>query len=685
MHTRLKEPPDAFRPGFPAALTIGLGLIPGAQAQQAPPAESIHSIVVTASRTATAIEETPQRVEVISAADLQRSVVLDLTDALKKNSGVDVIQYNGMLSGVGIRGFRPETSGINTHSLVLIDGRPAGTTNLATLLLDNVARIEVLKGPASSLYGASAMGGVVNVVTKRSEGAIAVTVRAGAGSFDTYEVGGNAGGSLTPALSFDLAAKHYDRGDDYRMGNGLTRPFTQYGYDNATLRVGYKLSDRWRFDVSGAGFRALGVLLPGDEFFGDTALAKKDLYRNSADARLHGRLGQHALEVAIYGTNDKGNNIAVSPSTAADLPYLPYLTYESQVERQGAQVRDIWQWSDQHDLVVGLDLERVDSTSRSYSRTGERLSPFSADSRKKTVGLYAQQRMRFFEGRTTATIGVRGDRIETQTLDTPFKTGFSPSSASFDTFNPSVGVTQELFKGLRLRATYGTAFVPPEASQLTGFNTSIVGGRTQITQGNPRLSPEKSRSHDIGVEWSGGPVQASASYFQTHVSNRIASNIVVSNPPAPAPIVLSYANAFEANLKGLEADVDVAMGFGFSADASVVHYLQREEQLATGNRDINNVGKTTVRAGVTASHGAFDARLQARHVSGRKDNDFNLPGFPIVSYPNVTVADLHVGYHVSERWLTSIDVNNLFDTYYYEKKGYALEGRYALLRTSFDF
>ena len=668
-----------------AVVAIGPGVGPFAQAQQQIAVDSTQSVVVTASRTATAIEETPQRVEVISAADLQRSVVLDLTDALKKNSGVDVIQYNGMLSGVGIRGFRPETSGINTHTLVLIDGRPAGTTNLATLLLDNVERIEVLKGPASSLYGASAMGGVVNVITKRSEGPLAGAVRAGAGSFDTYELGGNVGGSLAQGLSFDLAAKHYDRGDDYRMGNGLRRSFTEYSYDNANLRVGYELDERWRVDLSGEGFRALGVLLPGDEFFGDTGQAKKDLYRNSADVRVHGQLGRHDLETAIYGTNDKGNNVKVSPSADADLPYLPYLTFESQVERQGAQIRDIWQWSDQHDLVVGLDIERVESRSRSYSRTGQRLSPFSADSRKNTVGLYAQQRMRFFEGRTTATVGLRGDRIEALTLETPFKTGFTPSSASFDTFNPSVGLTQQLFKGLRLRATYGTAFVPPEASQLTGFNTSIVGGRTQITRGNPRLSPEKSRSHDIGLEWSSGPVRATASYFQTHVSNRIASSIVVSNPPAPAPIVLSYANAFEANLRGVEADVDVAMGFGLHADAGVVHYLQREEQLPTGSRDINNVGRTTLRAGVTAAHGAFDARLQARYVNGRKDSDFNQPGFPIVSYPNLTVADLHVGYHVSERWFTSLDVNNLFDRYYYEKKGYALEGRYVLLRTSFGF
>ena len=97
------------------------------------------SVVVTARRVETRLSETPQKIEVIDATDIERSVAADLTDVLKKNSGVDVVQYTGALSGVGIRGFRPQISGINKRSLLLIDGRPSGVTNLATLLLDPFA------------------------------------------------------------------------------------------------------------------------------------------------------------------------------------------------------------------------------------------------------------------------------------------------------------------------------------------------------------------------------------------------------------------------------------------------------------------------------------------------------------------------------------------------------------------
>jgi hypothetical protein len=110
----------------------------------------VESMVVTGRRVETRLSEMPQKIEIVAAEDIERSVAADITDVLKKNAGVDVVQYNGVLSGIGMRGFRPEISGINKRSLLLIDGRPSGVTNLATLLLGNVDHIEVLKGAGVS-------------------------------------------------------------------------------------------------------------------------------------------------------------------------------------------------------------------------------------------------------------------------------------------------------------------------------------------------------------------------------------------------------------------------------------------------------------------------------------------------------------------------------------------------------
>jgi outer membrane cobalamin receptor len=206
------------------------------------------SIIVTARRVETRMAETPQKVEIIDATDIERSVAADLTDVLKKNAGVDVVQYSGALSGIGIRGFRPQTSGINKRSLLLIDGRPSGVTNLATLLLDNVERIEVLKGAASAVYGSSAMGGVVNVITRQSHGKIGGSARIGGGSFGTSEFGGRIGGSVSPRVDVDATGAAFDQRDDYRMGNGDIRPATRYKTYDGTVRLGVDLSGAWRVD-----------------------------------------------------------------------------------------------------------------------------------------------------------------------------------------------------------------------------------------------------------------------------------------------------------------------------------------------------------------------------------------------------------------------------------------------------
>ena len=209
-------------------------------------------VVVTGRRVETRITDTPQKVEVIDATDLERTVAADLTDVMKKNAGVDVIQYAGVLSGIGIRGFRPQFSGINKRSLLLIDGRPSGVTNLGTLPLDGIDRIEVLKGAASSIYGSSAMGGVVNVITRQSRGRIGGTARFGGGSYGTSDFAGRAGGSASSHLDFDLGGAMFDQRDDYRMGNGEVRPATSYRTYDGAARVGADLG-RWRLDAAWRG------------------------------------------------------------------------------------------------------------------------------------------------------------------------------------------------------------------------------------------------------------------------------------------------------------------------------------------------------------------------------------------------------------------------------------------------
>jgi vitamin B12 transporter len=635
----------------------------------------VESMVVTGRRTETRLAETPQKIELIDRRDIERSVAADITDVLKKNSGVEVVQYSGVLSGIGIRGFRPETSGLNKRSLLLVDGRPSGVTNLSTLMLDNVERIEVLKGPASAIYGASAMGGVVNVITRRSRGPVTAGGRVAVGRYNTSDLAGHAGGSLGARADFDVAGTAFNQRDDFRMGNGMVRPATSYRTYDGSARAGIDLAGAWRLDGSVGVYRGRDINTPGDVFAGLTSQGRKNLERAAGDLRISGPVAGHLLSGTFYTADEQNHTFNVTTTNPLDLPYLPYLTFENELGWSGAQLRDAWSWSSSSSLLIGLDVERATSESWSYARTGDPLAPFSANSRKNTVGVYAEHTVRLFDARTVVSAGGRVDRIAVETVATPYKTNFTPSTTTFAVFNPSVGVKQQIVEGVRLHATAGRAFVPADAGALTGYTTNIVGGRIQINQGNPDLRPERSVSGDVGIELLAASSLVDVTYFRTSVKDRVVSNVLLSNPPPPDPIVLTAANSLGARISGLDVDIAHRLNPAVSVFANATHYFARREQLpTTGERNILNVATDTVRAGVDLDVSPVSARLAARYVHGRQDQDFNLAGSPVVDYPDFVVADLSAMYRVHPYHAVLLSVNNLFDRYYYEKKGYPLQG-----------
>ena len=652
------------------------------QGRDAPPvrlvmavAGLVESMVVTGRRTEARLSETPQKIEVVDAKDIERSVAADITDVLKKNSGVEVVQYSGVLSGIGIRGFRPEISGLNKRSLLLIDGRPSGVTNLSTLMLDGVERIEVLKGPASAIYGASAMGGVVNVITRRSRGPLTGGARLGFGRYNTSELAGHAGGNVWPRVDFDVNGTAFNQRDDFRMGNGVVRPATSYRSYDGSARAGIDLAAAWRVDGRVSLYRGKDINTPGDVFAGLTSQGRKDLDRTAGDVRVSGQLARHLVSGTFYTADEQGHTRNVTTFDPLDLPFLPYLTFENALGWSGVQVRDAWSWSTSNSLLIGVDVERATSESKSYARTGAPQAPFSADNRKNTVGLYAENTLRLREGRTVLSTGGRIDRISVKTVDTPFKTNFTPSTTAFTVFNPSIGIKQHVAGGLRVHATAGRAFVPADAGALTGYTTAIIGGRTQIIQGNPDLKPEHSVSGDAGVELLTSSTLLDVTYFRTSVRDRVVTNVLISNPPPPEPIVLMAVNTLASRISGMEVDFTRRLSGTVTLFSNVTHYFARREQLpATGERNILNVATSTVRAGVDLDAGPFSSRLLARYVQGRQDQDFNLAGSPVVDYPDFVVVDVSAMYRVRPEHAVLLSVNNLFDRYYFEKRGFPLQG-----------
>ncbi len=637
---------------------------------------TLPEVVVTATRSEYDLKQLPTKIELIDGKTVELTVGETITEQLKKNSSIGVIEYPGALAGIGIRGFRPEFSGITKHSLILINGRPAGATNLATILSSNIERIEVLKGPASSLYGAEAMGGVVNIITKKNTGAPTGMIEAGFGSFETNSQKAALGGALGERSDFDLFFRRFEQADNYKMGNGDTRANTGYKTQNGSMRLGLDLKKTWRADISADLYQGRDIETPGDTFDGNAKSGSKDIDRYGLDLTVGGELGDNNdLSFTAYRSNETSESYKNYTGYSSPVQVDPYRSYDTEINWLGFQLKDEYTWRG-HRIVVGLDYQDIDKESRSYNQDGTRKAPYSPDEGRKNMAGYLETIWKLRNDRLTLTAGGRYDTFEVETKKTPYKSDFTPNSENFSTVSPRAGLNYLIGDGLRVHTTVGKAFVPPSAAQLAGYAERVVSGTTMITKGNSGLDPESSVTYDIGFgydrpEWG---LSMDLTYFHTDVDDKITS-VTTGN-------TTTYQNSLGAEMEGLETVFSLDAGTLFDWNRSLslfvnsTYLFKAEEEQEDGSfKDIQNVARYTVNYGLAYDDGVVDGRLHLRSQGKMKDTDWNAAGYPELSYPTFTVVDLAVGVTLREHHKITLKADNILDEDYYEKKGFPKPGR----------
>jgi vitamin B12 transporter len=454
------------------------------------------------------------------------------------------------------------------------------------------------------------MGGVVNIITKKNMDEITGMAEIGSGSFATNFQKAAVGGGLSKRFDFDISARRYEQADNFKLGNGETRPHTRYKTQNGNIRVGANLGRSWRLDVSGDLYQGRDIETPGDIAYGDIQSGYKDIDRYGTDLMVGGELGvDNKAYLTVYRTQEKSDNYSNHVSGTA----VPtYHNYDSEINWLGTQFKDEYSWYG-HRFIAGIDYQDIDMESRSYNQNGSRKAPYSPDEGRENWAGYLETIWKFMDKRLTATAGGRYDTFKVETKPTPYKTGFTPNSENFSTFSPSAGLNYNFEQGIRLHTTIGKAFVPPTAGQLAGYAETVVGGVTMITKGNENLAPETSITYDLGIGYERRRMGFSLdiTYFHTNVDDKITS-VTIGN-------TTTYQNTLGSEMEGLETSLSFDIGAPINWDRSLslfvnsTHMLKaKEEQTGGVMKDIHNVANYTLNYGIQYDDGMFNGKLHSR-------------------------------------------------------------------------
>lgn len=579
----------------------------------------LDDIVVTATRVAQPPAEVAADISVLTRADIERAGQSTLAELLSTLPGAEIVQNGG--AGTAASVFLRGASG--GHTLVLVDGvrmtsATLGSARLEHIPLALVDRVEIVRGPMSHLYGSEAIGGVIQIFTRRGHGAPHLTATLGLGSYGHRSADAAVSGH-TGAWRYALAAGH-DQQDGFSARPAAYADRDGYRNEHVSLQTEYALNAAHSLNLH--GFASAGHSHYDDGFtpydsrstarLGTLGIGLKSRLGTAWDSTL--RLDRATEKVKTNGYSD---------------PFLPWFDggpYSSHIGMEqwqyGWQLDGHSAWGDPQ--LVLERLEQDVSGDVAYSR----------DHRdRNALGLSWRKR-----------VGAHGFSVSLRRDD---------DSQFGDHDTGALGYSLLLAPGWRGNLAWGTAFKAPS------FDDLYWPGA-----GNPDLKPESARNREIGLKYESAGRGVSAVAYRNDVDDLIQWAPSASGDWRPA-------NVASARLQGLSLTWRERLG-AWTLRASLD--LQNPEDAATGKRLILR----SRRHGALAAEYASGPWQLAGELIGQGDryndagNSLHLAGYGLV---NLTAA-----YTLTPEWRLEGRLDNVLDHDYERAAGYATPGRNLFVR-----
>lgn len=608
-------------------------------------------VVVSATKTEMPAKHVTSAVEVITGEDLQQRNVRTVSEALRWAQGLSINQSGGFgtVANVRMRGGTPE------QTLVLIDGAivnsaTSGGYDFANLMADNIERIEILRGSQSMLWGSDAMGGVINITTKRGRDKPNVSAFAEYGSFNTIREGGSLAGKKGP-IDFSGSITRLDTAGfsaiNYRRGAA-----ERDGYHNwqGSVRVGADLprdgrlefSFRWLEGVvnfDGFAFNPITFASDPADVLGARSKSSQYIFAGNYTQPMTDWWSQK-LTLSRSTENLTSDGGVVERNLVSGVTGLVGSPFRSQIETASNRI----EW--QHNIQVGKPLmltsgyqfrEQKGSNTDLLTQT-----PTFTDKVLSSHAGFGEAKLNLWD-RVFGTAGIRHDEYNV--------------AGSATTYRVTGGYLHRE-TGTKLRGSYATGFRAPTINELffPGF-------------GNPNLQPEKSQALDAAIDqtlpndWG----SVSVGYFWTRYRNLILSAFDPTECTDPGSFGFCAQNVGLARAEGVEVSTKLKL----LRDRQWAKSLDLQIQYTyAATRDVSNGPDTRLprwplhQISTIISYQPIEGlrgNLEGRYVGERFSKTGNLD-----QTPSFVVWNLSASYDVTKQVQAYLRLDNIFNEKYEE-------------------
>ncbi|HTV26874.1 MAG TPA: TonB-dependent receptor [Xanthobacteraceae bacterium] len=617
------------------------------------------SVVVSPTTIPTPSDQSASSTTVITAADIESQQLRTVPDVLSLVPGLNVVQTGGPggQTSVFMRGTN------SNHVKVLIDGidvsdpsNPNQSFDFGQLLTGDIARIEVLRGPQSGLYGSDAIGGVISITTKQGSGPPRVTASVEGGSFGTFNQRASLSGSQEN-FNYVFNIQHFRSTDTpvtplNELAPGERR--NNDNYDNVTYstKLGANVTDNLalnlvaRYTDSTLGFTgedSVNFAPPAPEVLQSTQVDHQFFGRGEAVWSLFD--GRFKNFFGFNYTNEWSFNLDPNPDS-----FYPPPTVSPPTTNLGTRTQYDWRGEARiipgQTLVMGLE----DKTESLWTNSTGAYNGF---------GVYTPYA-------TTAQTGDKAGWLELQSAFA--QRFFIVSNIRYDdneSFGPHTTwrvapVFIVPWTDTKLKATYGTGFKAPTLTELY-VNFPSYGGVA-----NPNLLPETSTGYDLGFEQPllHDRVSFGATYFHNDITNLIVGTY------DPVTFISSYANIDKATTQGVESFASgiVSKQLRLRADYTYTEARDDITGLALLRRPANKVSASAIwlpidKLSITAT---------LLYVSSW--SDINRSTYLTMIQPGYTTARIAAEYAVNDNWTLFARIENLFNEQYEDPAGFLRPG-----------